>query len=70
MKKQLVILAALLVAPFVTLNSELTPAYAQPRGSLVIAGQSIGKIRLGMSSAQVRKLLGKPDKTLATAKMG
>ena len=41
-----------------------TITYAQSNMTNVVPGKSLGKISLGMSPAQVHKVLGKPDKTL------
>ncbi|RYG56822.1 hypothetical protein EON80_28940 [bacterium] len=39
-------------------------ALAQGKIATVVPGKSLGRVSLGMSPAQVHRLLGKPDKTL------
>ena len=41
-----------------------TTTHAQSKSPNVVPGKSLGKITLGMTPAQVHRLLGKPDKTL------
>ena len=40
------------------------PLLAQSPAPTVVPGKSLGKVSLGMTPAQVHRLLGKPDKTL------
>ena len=57
-------------APLLTLGALLVsatdarPAMAQTAAPNVVPGRSLGKVSLGFTPTQVRRVLGKPDKTL------
>lgn len=58
-KQSFFMLSALLGASLLFVKSD---AHAQSAANLVVPGKSIGRIALGMTGAQVRKLRGKPTR--------